>query len=106
MSGMIESAKNIYGDLKSGQCFKNFNEQPLGKKFTTILKVAGIALAAGIIGAALGSIGGSFLGLLAGVGFAGVVGTAAFAFFTSENSLDKQFSVCAQKCLSTIKEAM
>jgi hypothetical protein len=106
MSGIIHSVKSMYSDLVTGTCKTNFNKMSTGKKYMTVLKVAGIAAAAGILAALVGAAGGSFLGFLFGVAVTGTVGTAAFAYFTSQQSLGEQISTCAKKCVQVVKEAL
>lgn len=106
MTGIVNSIKQAYTDLKTGQCLKNFKEMSFGKKALTVLKVIGIAVLAGIIGGAIGTLAGPFLSTVLGVGFAATAGIAAFAYFTSSQALGKQLKDLAEDCAKKVKEAL
>lgn len=106
MAGIIESVKQVYGDFTSGKCVENFKQMPTGKQALTVLKVVGIALLAGIVVGALGLFGGGLLGSMLGLGFAALVGTCAFAYFTSDSSLGEQLEQFAKDSAELVKKAM
>lgn len=103
---IIDSIKEVYGDFISGKCVENFKEMPSGKQAITMLKIAGIALLAGIIVGAIGAFGGGLVGSLLGLGFACLVGTCAFAYFTSENHLGEQLEKFAHDVARLVKDSL
>jgi hypothetical protein len=106
MAGIVDSIKHVYGDFTSGKCVENFKNMSFGDQTKTVLKVAAIALLAGIVAGVLGGFGGGFIGTVLGLGFAAAVGTAAFAYFTSDEhvSLSDKFGALAKKGAALVKQ--
>lgn len=73
-----KEAKQCFVDFFRGACFKNFADMIPDRKLETIIKVALLAVAAGIICGVVCGTGSSIL-------IAAVVGIGAFSYYTNNN---------------------
>ncbi|MBA3239592.1 MAG: hypothetical protein H0T62_14795 [Parachlamydiaceae bacterium] len=81
-NNFYEVAKQTATDAINGDCGRNW-KQMKDKQIDTIVKVALIAVAAGIVCGLICGTGGLASGLVSGVFFAGVIGISALAYFTN-----------------------
>lgn len=87
---IAQEIKQTAIDFAKGTCFTNFEGMSTDKKLETAIKVAFIAVAAGLItGLIAGAVTGNpLVGVAAGTVIAGTVALCAFAYYTNDKNHD------------------